>query len=80
MVIYDIISFPKYLYQLHPTCTCNNYGVPLIGLKTVFKMSALCGEYISQRIYKHNEYIDLFVNTMQHLELYVDVFISTLMY
>ena len=43
----------------------------VIEVKIVFKMSALCGEYINQRIYKYvdvyNKYVGLFVNTSTYL-------------
>ena len=48
-----------------------------IGVKIVFKMSALCGEYISQRIYKYvdvyNKYVDL-LYISQRIYKYVDVY------
>ena len=35
-----------------------------VEVKILFKISALCGEYISQRIYK---YVDVYINTATHL-------------
>ena len=38
----------------------------VIGVKIVFKMPVLFGEYISQLIYKY-KYVDLFVNAATYL-------------
>ena len=53
-------------------------------------MSALCGEYISQRIYKYvdvyNKYVDLLINAATYLliyrrtNIYMDLLINTATY